>query len=75
MVIEETHLIIVFEIKSVGIFLKAKLYCHDMMPGKFWPKPAIYYSVAMAILQNIKIYIIFFIKTLPVSKTKIHYHI
>lgn len=42
MAIEETCLIIVFEIKSVGIFSKAKLFCHDMMPGKFWPKPAIY---------------------------------
>jgi hypothetical protein len=35
MAIEETCLIIVFEIKSEGIFSKAKLYWHDMTPGKF----------------------------------------
>ena len=53
---EETCLTIVYEIKSVGIFSKDKLYCHDMKPGKFYPKPAIYWSVAMAILKNIKIF-------------------
>jgi len=42
MAMEETCLTIVYEIKSVGIFSKDKLYCHDMKPGKFYPKPAIY---------------------------------